>query len=97
MDDERLSLPTIAQIVMAGERPVLAALDVLLELSVRTLMAQHPDLEAAGRTRPQDQARALACTAVTLARSLREVVAGYLLARDRALESRDRWEDEIPF
>lgn len=37
-------LPTVEQIVMAPERPTLAALDTLLELAIRSLLAENPGL-----------------------------------------------------
>ncbi len=41
-------LPTVNQIVMANERPILAALDAILELTARTLLVEHPMLEENG-------------------------------------------------
>jgi hypothetical protein len=40
-----ISWPTVSQIVMASERPILATLDAALEMTARTLLAEHAMLE----------------------------------------------------
>lgn len=76
-------LPTVNQTVMANERPILAALDAVLELATRTLLAEHPMLEEdahRGATEPPPPCQAMAASIVILARTLREVIGGYRAA-----------------
>lgn len=97
-------LPTTEQIIMAGERPILAALDTLLALTIRTLLAEHPTLESDAATsrasNSEEPVQALAASAIILARSLREVVDGYCLALERVYKDGRRprsLEDDLPF
>jgi hypothetical protein len=73
-------IPSTRQITMASERPLLALLDLALELSIRTLHAEHPMLEDdahRGSAEPPPPHRALAASVVILAKTLREALAGY--------------------
>jgi len=88
-------LPTVEQIVMANERPVLAALDAMLELTARTLMAEHPMLEEdarRGADEPPPPCQAMAASIVILAKTLHEVIEGYCAALEHIYG--DRVEDE---
>jgi len=90
-------LPTVEQIVMANERPVLAALDALLELTARTLMAEHPMLEEdarRGAAEPPPPCQALAASIVILARTLHEVIEGYCVALEHIHGDRVEHEDD---
>ena len=76
----RNRIPSTSQIAMASERSPLALLDVALELSIRTLHAEHPMLEDdahRGSAEPPPPHRALAASIVILAKTLREALAGY--------------------
>lgn len=76
-------LPTVNQIVMANERPILAALDAALELTARTLLAEHPMLEddaRRGAAEPPPPCQAMAASIVILAGTLHEVIEGYRAA-----------------
>lgn len=94
-------LPTIDQIVMAPERPTLAALETMLELATRSLLAENPTLtpkpypRSAGNEDPQV---VLAASALMLANTLREVIAGYLTHLDHVHhDGQHREDDDIPF
>ena len=74
-------LPELDQIVLEGQRPLLAVLDTTLVLVVRSMRAEHPELEddacrGLGAEPPPTQ-RALAASIVLLANSLRAVLDGY--------------------
>lgn len=78
--------PTVEQISMASERPILA----VLEMTVRTLVAEHPLLEedaARGSAEPPPAHRTLAASTIILATSLRNVVANYLDLITRRMRS----------
>lgn len=90
-------LPSVDQIVMAPERPTLAALDLMLTLATRSLYAENPGLTPKPYPRqrpagPEDPQLALAASAVMLANTLREVLAGYLAHLDQL--HRDGQPDE---
>lgn len=88
-------LPTVNQIVMANERPILAALDVVLDMAVRTLQVEHPTIEedaSRGPAEPLPPCQALAASMVILARTLHELIDGYLAALEHI--HGDRVEDE---
>ena len=88
-------LPTVNQIVMANERPILAALDAVLELTARTLLVEHPMLEEdarRGAAEPLPPCQAMAASIVILARTLHELIEGYCAALEHI--HGDRVEDE---
>jgi len=90
-------LPTVDQIVMAPERPTLAALDAMILLATRSLFAENPGLSPKPYPRsrePEDPRLALAASVVTLANTLREVIAGYL---DQTYSDGQPDDDDIPF
>lgn len=71
---------------MAPERPTLAALDMMLALAIRSLHAENPGLTPKPyppSREAQDPRLALAASAVMLANTLREVLAGYLAHLDQ--------------
>jgi len=74
-------LPALDQIVLEGQRPLLAVLDTTLVLVVRSMRAEHPELEDDGcrglGAEPLPTQRALAASIVLLANSLRAVLDGY--------------------
>lgn len=94
-------LPSVDQIVMAPERPTLAALDMMLRLATRSLYAENPGLTPKPYPRsvgPEDPQLALAASAVMLANTLREVLAGYLAHLDQLHRDGQPDEDhDIPF
>lgn len=93
-------LPTVDQIVMAPERPTLAALDAILGLATSSLFAENPGLAPKPYPRsrePEDPRLALAASAVMLANTLREVIAGYLLHLDQTYCDGQSDDDDIPF
>lgn len=97
-----VSTPTVSQILMASERPILAVLDTTLELAVRTLLAEHASLdENANRGRGAEPAlpcEALAISILVLARSLRETVGSYCEALEHIHGDRDLGlHDDSPF
>ena len=70
-----IRLPALDQIVLESQRPLLAVLDTTLVLVVRSMRAEHPELEddacrGLGAEPPPTQ-RALAASIVLLANSLR--------------------------
>jgi hypothetical protein len=74
-------LPEIDQILMESQRPLLTILDTTLLLVVRSMRAEHPELEddacrGPGAEPPPTQ-RALAASIVLLATSLRGLIDGY--------------------
>lgn len=71
-------LPTSAQITMASERAILAALDANLQLAIRVLIAEHPSLADDSCHDEQEPPHlALAASIRILAQSLHELIAGY--------------------
>ncbi len=75
--------PTVSQIMMASERPILAALDAALEMTTRTLLAEHAMLEedaSRGAGEPLPPCQAMAASIVILARTLHELIEGYCAA-----------------
>jgi hypothetical protein len=88
-------LPTVNQILMANERPILAALDTALEMVTRTLMAEHPMMEedaSRGPAEPLPPCQALAASMVILARTMQELIDSYLAALEHI--HGDRADDE---
>jgi hypothetical protein len=74
-------LPEPDQMLLESQRPLLAVLDTTLVLVVRSMRAEHPELEddayrGLGAEPPPTQ-RALAASIVLLANSLRAVLDGY--------------------
>jgi len=90
-------LPTTDQITNASERPILAALDTLLELMVRTLLAEHPTLDiqtdASRDGEPEQPRAALAASAIIMARSLRDIVNAYGSILDRLYKDQPSGDD----
>jgi len=76
-------LPTAAQIVMAQERSILAALDINLLLAARTLEAEHAALGDETNDEPSPPHLALAESILILAATLRELIASYRAVTDR--------------
>ena len=92
-------LPTVNQIVMANERPILAALDTVLDMAARTLMAEHPTIEedaSRGPAEPLPPCQALAASMVILARTMHELIDGYLAALEHIHGDRADEEDRPP-
>ena len=92
-------LPTVNQIVMANERPILAALDTVLDMAARTLMAEHPTIEedaSRGPAEPLPPCQALAASMVILARTMHELIDGYLAALEHIHGDRADEEDQSP-
>jgi len=94
--------PTISQISTAGERPILAALDMLLELASRSLMAEHASLADGARrgpaAEPPPPCEAMATSIILLARSLRETVGCYLEALEHVYgDCETATDDDLPF
>jgi hypothetical protein len=90
-----VSWPTVSQIVMASERPILATLDAALEMTARTLLAEHAMLEedaSRGAAEPLPPCQAMAASIVILARTLHELIEGYCAALENI--HGDRVEDE---
>lgn len=78
-------LPTAAQITMASERAILAALDANLQLAVRALIAEHPSLDDdSSHDEPEPPHLALAASIRILAESLHELIAGYRAVTEQA-------------
>ena len=91
-------LPTVQQLTMSSDRAMLAMLDLSLELTARSLRAEHPALEEQayrGSHDPPVTHEALAASIVILATTLREVIAGYRDCLDHILG--DREEEDMPF
>ncbi len=92
-------LPTVNQIVMANERPILAALDTVLELTARTLLVEHPMLEEdarRGADEPPPPCQAMAASIVILARTPHEVIEGYCAALEHIHGDRVEHEEDRP-
>ena len=90
-------LPSVQQLTMSSDRAMLALLDLSLELTARSLRAEHPALEDQayrGSGEPPATHEALAASIVILATSLREVIAGYRACVDHLLGDR---EQDWPF
>lgn len=91
------SLPSVEQLSMSSDRAMLAMLDLCLELSARSLRAEHPTLEEQayrGTGEPPATHEALAASIIILAGSLREVLAGYRDCLDHVFGDR---EPDRPF
>ena len=91
------ALPTSAQIAAANERAILAALDVTLELAIRTMVAEQPLLEEESYSRhpePPPPHHALGATMLILASSLREVMAGYCALLDHTYGDGEPEQDD---
>ena len=90
-------LPSVQQLTMSSDRAMLALLDLSLELTSRSLRAEHPALEEQahrGCSEPPVTHEALAASIVILATTLREVIAGYRDCLDHLLGDR---EQDRPF
>jgi hypothetical protein len=91
-------LPTVQQLTLSSDRAMLALLDLSLELTARSLRAEHPALEEQayrGSHEPPLTHEALAASIVILATTLREVIAGYRDCLDHILG--DREGQDMPF
>ena len=86
-------LPTSAQILMASERAILAALDANLQLAVRVLGTEHPSLDDDSDEEPEPPQLALAASIRILAESLHELISGYRLIAEQALGDADPDDD----
>lgn len=96
-------LPSTDQIMVASERAILAALDVNLELAIRSLMAAHAELIPDGLlvTDPDYEPYTfnllpVAESLVLCAKLLRNHVANYRLVADDLLKDADRVYDLPP-
>jgi hypothetical protein len=97
--------PSVNQLSMSSDRAMLTVLDVCLELTTRSLRAEHPGLceqPYRGATEPPPTHEALAASIVLLATTLREVIAGYRdcldhIFGDRPDESTGDRVDDQPF
>jgi len=85
-------LPSTQEIFMAAERPVLAALDVNLQLAIRSLRAEYPGLDERGRLIPETDWEPHVPPQVPLiepiigaATALRRLLANYRLTLELAL------------
>jgi hypothetical protein len=78
----RACLPTTTDLFWAPERAILAALDTSLVLSIRALQAAHPMLDVPDET-PGQELLLLGESILSTARSLHELLAGYVLLIDR--------------
>ena len=91
-------LPSVQQLTMSSDRAMLAVLDLSLELTARSLRAEHPALEEQAyrgtSAEPPVTHEALAASIVILATTLREVIAGYTDCLDHILGDR---EQDLPF
>jgi hypothetical protein len=89
--------PSVNQITMSGDRAMLAMLDLCLELTSRSLRAEHPALDDQAHrdccAEPPLTHEALASSIVILATTLREVIAGYRECLDHLFGDR---EDDRP-
>ena len=85
-------LPSVRQLTMSADRAMLVMLDLCLELTVRSLRAEHPALEEGayrGNAEPPVTHEALAASIVILAGTLREVIAGYRDCLDHIFGDRE--------
>jgi hypothetical protein len=89
-------LPSTEQIMVASERAILAALDVTLELTIRSIKAEHIALDTDGRlSTDHDYEPAtfrllpVAKTLVLCAKRLRRLVADYRIVADELLREVD--------
>jgi hypothetical protein len=92
-----VSWPTVSQIVMASERPILATLDTALEMTARTLLAEHAMLEedsSRGAAEPLPPCQAMAASIVILARTLHELIEGYCAALEHIHGDRVEGEED---
>ena len=91
-------LPSVQQLTMSSDRAMLALLDLSLELTARSLRAEHPAIEEQAyrgtSAEPPVTHEALAASIVILATTLREVIAGYRDCLDHILGDRDQ---DLPF
>jgi hypothetical protein len=90
-------LPSVQQLTGSSDRAMLALLDLALELTARSLQAEHPALQDQayrGSDEPPVTHEALAASIIILAASLREVIAGYRDYLDHLLGDR---EQDLPF
>jgi hypothetical protein len=94
-------LPEPDQMLLESQRPLLAVLDTTLALVVRSMRAEHPELEddacrGLGSEPPPIQ-RALAASIVLLANSLRAVLDGYAELLDHVHGDRNTGDDDFSF
>jgi len=94
-------LPEPDQMLLESQRPLLAVLDTTLVLVVRSMRAEHPELEDdACRglcAEPPPTQRALAASIVLLANSLRAVLDGYGELLDHVHGDRDADSDDFSY
>jgi hypothetical protein len=93
-------LPSVNQLTMSSDRAMLAVLDLSLELTARSLRAEHPSLDEQpyrGSHEPPVTHEALAASIVILASTLREVIAGYRESLDYIFGDREEEEPDVPF
>ena len=94
-------LPSVKQLTMSSDRAMLAVLDLSLELTARSLRAEHPALEDQAyrgtSAEPPLTHEALAASIVILASTLREVIAGYRESLDYIFGDREEDEPDVPF
>ena len=90
-------IPSVRQLVMSSDRAILDVLDLTLELTSRSLRAEHPALDEHTHRdcgEPPLTHEALAASIVILAGSMRAVIAGYCDCLDHILGDR---EDDPPY
>lgn len=80
--DDDLWLPDVEQLTVAPERATLAALDVLLLLTIRMLHAEHSGLDQATFREPT---LAIPGSIVLLADSLHQLIGSYRVQAAQAL------------
>ena len=86
-------LPSVQQLMMSSDRAMLALLDLCLELTARSLRAEHPALDEQayrGSGEPPATHEALAASILILAGTLREVIAGYCDCLDHVFGDREQ-------
>jgi hypothetical protein len=96
------ALPTLDQITLESQRPLLFVLDTTLALVIRSMRAEHDELEDDAcrgiSAEPPPTQRALAASIVLLANSLRAALDGYSELLDRVHGDRPRdLDDDMPF
>jgi hypothetical protein len=93
-------LSAVDQIVLDCQRPLLAELDTTLVLVVRSMRAEHPELDdEASRgpgAEPPPAQRAMAASIVLLANSLRALLDGYAELLDQVHGDRHAGDEDDP-
>jgi hypothetical protein len=96
-------LPSTEQIMEASERAILAALDVSLELAIRSLKAEHVALAPDGHLASDPDYEPytfrllpIAEALVLCAKRLRKLVAKYRIVADDLLTQRDGASEPAP-